>query len=132
MSESSSRHLRRGWRFLLPVIAVIAIMFAAVACGGTSINRTSSGTYVNQTAWNEAGCGPSVYEPRPSFQNAVASVVGAQRGVSDLSFDADPNTGVYVFDTTPVWGQTGWWILGGTSVASPSLAGVINLISHSG
>ncbi len=29
-----------------------------VACGGTTINRTSNGTYVSQTAWNEAGAGP--------------------------------------------------------------------------
>jgi subtilase family serine protease len=43
-----------------------------------------------------------------------------------MSFDADPNTGVYIYDTTPVWGETGWWILGGTSVSSPSLAGIVN------
>jgi subtilase family serine protease len=98
-----------------------------VACGGTTINRTSSGAYVNQTAWNEAGCGPSVYEPRPSFQIGVSSVVGAKRGVADLSFEADPNTGVYVYDSTPFEGSAGWWIMGGTSVASPCLAGVVNV-----
>ncbi|HEX4139720.1 MAG TPA: S53 family peptidase [Candidatus Methylacidiphilales bacterium] len=98
-----------------------------VACGGTSINRTASGTYVNQTAWNEAGCGPSVYETRPSFQNGVSSVVGSKRGVSDMSFDANPNTGVYVYDSTPFEGSSGWWILGGTSVSSPCLAGVVNV-----
>jgi len=103
-----------------------------VSCGGTSVVRSSTGVFEREKGWSDTGCGPSIYEPRPSFQNAVASVVGAQRGVSDLSFDADPNTGVYVFDTTPVWGQTGWWILGGTSVASPSLAGVINLAASSG
>jgi subtilase family serine protease len=59
-------------------------------------------------------------------------VVGAKRGVSDLAFDSDPNTGVYVYDSTPLWGESGWWILGGTSVASPSLAGVFNLAATSG
>lgn len=98
-----------------------------VSCGGTSINRTSSGAYVNQTAWNEAGCGPSVYEPRPSFQSGVASVVGTKRGVSDMSFEANPSTGVYVYDSTAFEGESGWWILGGTSVASPCLAGVVNV-----
>jgi kumamolisin len=29
-------------------------------------------------------------------------------------------------------GEDGWWILGGTSVASPSLAGVVNLAAASG
>ena len=104
-----------------------------VSCGGTSINRnTTTGAFLSETGWADAGCGPSVYEPRPSYQNGVASVVGAKRGVSDISFDSDPNTGVYVFDSTPLWGGSGWWILGGTSVASPSLAGVINLAASSG
>ena len=103
-----------------------------VACGGTSVNRASTGAFINQTAWSDTGCGPSVYEPRPAFQNAVAKVVGNKRGVSDLSFVADPKTGVYVYDTTPIWGSTGWFILGGTSVASPSLAGVVNLAAAAG
>jgi kumamolisin len=103
-----------------------------VSCGGTSVNRNTSGAFVSETGWNDTGCGPSVYEPRPSFQNGVSSVVGAKRGVSDLSFDADPNTGVYVFDSTPLWGESGWWILGGTSVSSPSLAGVINTAATAG
>ena len=102
-----------------------------VACGGTSVNRTSSGTYVSQTAWSQGGCGPSVYETRPSFQIGVSSVVGTKRGVSDLAFEADPNTGVYVYDSTPFEGSSGWWILGGTSVASPCLAAVVNVAGAS-
>jgi subtilase family serine protease len=104
-----------------------------VSCGGTSVNRsTTTGAFVNETGWNDTGCGPSLYELRPSYQNSVASVVGAYRGVSDLSFEADPNTGVYVYDSTALWGGRGWWILGGTSVSSPCLAGVINLAASSG
>jgi kumamolisin len=103
-----------------------------VSCGGTSINRNTSGTFLSETGWNDTGCGPSAYEPRPSYQSAVASVVGTKRGVSDLAFEADPNTGVYVYDSTALWGESGWWILGGTSVASPSLAGVVNLAASSG
>ena len=103
-----------------------------VACGGTTVNRNSSGVFLNETGWNDTGCGPSAYEARPAFQSKVASVVGSKRGVSDLSFESDPNTGVYVFDSTPLWGKSGWWILGGTSVASPSLAGVLNLAASTG
>ncbi|HEV3271079.1 MAG TPA: S53 family peptidase [Candidatus Methylacidiphilales bacterium] len=103
-----------------------------VSCGGTSVNRSATGIFLSETGWNDTGCGPSVYEPRPGYQNGVASVVGAKRGVSDLAFDSDPNTGVYVYDSTPLWGESGWWILGGTSVASPSLAGVFNLAATSG
>jgi subtilase family serine protease len=97
-----------------------------IACGGTSLTRSSSGALLSQTAWNEGGCGLSTYESRPSFQNSVSSVVGSKRGVSDMAFEADPNTGVYVYDTTPFEGSTGWWILGGTSVSAPCLAGVVN------
>jgi subtilase family serine protease len=44
-----------------------------------------------------------------------------------LSFDADPFTGVWVYDTFPIYGYVyQWWIVGGTSVSSPSLAGIIN------
>jgi subtilase family serine protease len=103
-----------------------------VSCGGTSVNRSTSGVFLSETGWNDTGCGPSAYEPRPGYQNGVASVVGTKRGVSDLSFDSNPNTGVYVYDSTPLWGESGWWILGGTSVASPSLAGVLNLAASSG
>jgi len=103
-----------------------------VSCGGTTVNRSATGAFLSETGWSDTGCGPSLYEPRPSYQNGVASVVGTKRGVSDIAFDADPNTGVYVYDSTPLWGESGWWILGGTSVASPSLAGVLNLAASSG
>src|ERR1700683_3785780 len=66
-----------------------------VSCGGTSVNRNASGAFVSETGWNSTGCGPSAYEPRPSFQNSasVTAVVGSKRGVSDLAFDSDPTTG---------------------------------------
>lgn len=103
-----------------------------VSCGGTSLNRNSGGAFLNETAWKSTGCGLSAYESRPSYQNAIASVVGNRRGMNDIAFDADPNTGVYVYDSTPVWGQRGWWILGGTSLATPALAGVINMAASLG
>jgi subtilase family serine protease len=51
---------------------------------------------------------------------------GTKRGTPDLSFDADPNSGVSVYDSTPYEGQSGWWVVGGTSVSAPALAGIIN------
>jgi kumamolisin len=45
------------------------------------------------------------------------------RQTPDLSFDADPASGVWVYDT---YGFGGWLVVGGTSVASPSLAGIVN------
>ena len=44
------------------------------------------------------------------------------RDTPDIAFDADPASGVYVFDSN----SGGWFIVGGTSVSSPALAGIVN------
>jgi subtilase family serine protease len=100
-----------------------------VSIGGTSLNRTSSGALTNETVWDDTGCGISKYEMRPTFQNVISSDIGNHRAANDVAFDADPNTGVLVYDTTPLYGETGWWTVGGTSLGSPSWAGVVNLAS---
>jgi kumamolisin len=102
-----------------------------VAAGGTTLSRNPiTGAFQAELAWNSAGGGPSTVEPRPSYQNGIQAIVGNARGVPDLSFDADPVTGVLVLDSIPVANEGGgpntWWILGGTSVSSPSLAGIVN------
>jgi kumamolisin len=97
-----------------------------VAAGGTRINRDASGKFLSETGWSGSGGGPSKYEPRPSYQDIIQTIVGGTRGVPDYSFDADPNTGVSVYDSTSCKGSSGWLVFGGTSVASPSLAGIIN------
>jgi kumamolisin len=98
-----------------------------VAAGGTSISRNPfTGSFIAETAWVDTGGGVSEFEPRPGYQDDIASIVGPARGVPDLSFDANPTTGVWVYDSTPFEGFTGWWIVGGTSVSSPSLAGIVN------
>lgn len=97
-----------------------------VAAGGTTVSRdTNSGDFILENTWQDAGGGPSQVETRPAFQNGVQFIVGNARGTPDLSFDSNPNTGVWAFDENPVLGS-GWFIVGGTSVASPSLAGIIN------
>jgi kumamolisin len=94
-----------------------------VSAGGTTVRRNpSTGLYVSEEPWDEAGGGVSFYEARPSYQGAISSLVGNARGVPDLSFDANPITGVWVL----VSAQGGWYTVGGTSVASPSLAGIVN------
>jgi subtilase family serine protease len=97
-----------------------------VAAGGTSLTLNANGTRKTETGWSGSGGGPSTYEPRPSYQNGIQSIVGSKRGVPDFSFDADPNTGVAVYDSTKCQGMSGWMVFGGTSVASPSLAGIVD------
>jgi kumamolisin len=94
-----------------------------VSAGGTQVNRNGSGAYTNQTAWSDGGGGASKYESRPTFQNAIQGIVGSKRGTPDLSFDASGGSPVAVYNSN-CYG--GWLEVYGTSVASPSLAGIIN------
>ena len=97
-----------------------------LAAGGTSISRDPfTGRFLLENTWQDAGGGPSEFEPRPGYQDVVRDRVGPSRGTPDLSFDANPNSGVWVFDSNPVFG-TGWFIVGGTSLSAPALAGIIN------
>ncbi len=96
-----------------------------VSAGGTTINR-SGATFVSETGWSGSGGGPSAFESTPSYQVGVANASTTQRSSPDFSFDADPNSGVSVFDSTSCQGLSGWLVFGGTSVASPSLSGIVN------
>lgn len=101
-----------------------------VSAGGTSVNRDSNGNFTGESTWSDAGGGASRMEPVPDYQSAIytlAQLLGRHRGTPDLSFDADPYTGVSVYDSTPCQGYSGWMIFGGTSVSAPSLAGIVNL-----
>jgi subtilase family serine protease len=107
-----------------------SVLQNVIGAGGTSINRNPSHVFTDQTSWVDGGGGISSQIAIPSYQAAekkVAKVVGKKRGVPDFSFDANPNTGVVIYDTTPYEGETlDWAVVGGTSVASPALAASIN------
>ncbi len=97
-----------------------------LSAGGTAIHRDANGDFVSETGWGGSGGGKSRFISRPAYQNRISSIVGSGRGIPDLSFDASPATGVSVYDSTPYMGVDGWLVFGGTSVAAPSLAGIIN------
>ncbi len=99
-----------------------------VAAGGTTISRDSStGRFLLESSWQDAGGGPSLFEPRPHFQDRLARIVGQSRGTPDLAFNANPATGVWVVDTNLFEGLPGgFFIVGGTSLSSPALAGIVN------
>ena len=101
-----------------------------VSAGGTSVNRSGGLFTGNETAWSGSGGGPSKYEPIPGYQSVVVGIVGSARGTPDFSFDANPSTGVSVYDSTSCQGLNGWLVFGGTSVSSPSLAGIVNFAGH--
>ena len=45
-----------------------------------------------------------------------------KRATPDVSLDADPASGVSVYDSTRYQGQSGWFTVGGTSASSPMWA----------
>ena len=94
------------------------------AVGGTSLTRASNTRGWSETAWSGAGSGCSAYEPKPIWQKDAGC---SRRTVADVSADADPNTGVAVYDT---YHTGGWLVFGGTSVASPIIAGVYALAGN--
>jgi subtilase family serine protease len=94
-----------------------------VAAGGTTLHFSGS-NFSSETAWSGSGGGPSTYESQPTYQSGIVS--GSKRGIPDFSFDADPSSGVSVYDSTSCGGLVGWLVFGGTSVSSPSLAGIVN------
>jgi len=103
------------------------------AVGGTTLNLNADNTRSSETAWSGAGSGCSAYEAKPSWQHDSGC---ARRTVADVSADADPNTGAAVYDSTPYclignfFCTTGWYQVGGTSLASPLIAAVYALAGN--
>lgn len=97
-----------------------------VAVGGTTLSE-AEGDW-QSTVWEGSGGGCSSIFPAHSWQSALGdwsqTSCGADRLSADVSAEADPDTGVAVYDSTPEFkgAETGWTVYGGTSVASPILA----------
>jgi subtilase family serine protease len=96
-----------------------------LAVGGTSLTLTTSNAYSSETAWSSSGGGVSSFEAQPGYQTNYG-IHNSGRGTVDVSFDADPNTGVYVYDSF-YFGGGGWFQVGGTSLSAPSWAGLVAL-----
>jgi kumamolisin len=95
-----------------------------VAVGGTVIDRNANGDYTQQTAWLDGGGGLSRFEPIPSFQTVISGLVGTKRGVPDLALIA--GTGTAIYNTGGGTCGSGWEEVEGTSIAAPSVAGIVN------
>ncbi|MHB2022863.1 MAG: hypothetical protein ACYCO3_05985 [Mycobacteriales bacterium] len=106
------------------------------AVGGTSLTYSGFGSTLSwnpQSVWSSAGSGCSTYEAMPTWQNDSSayyqSSVCTNRQVADVAAVADPNTGVAVYDS---YGESGWMVFGGTSVAAQVIGGVYGLAAGSG
>ena len=95
-----------------------------VAVGGTTIN-VSGTTYVSESGWSGSGGGPSAYYSQPSYQSGVVIQQTTKRANPDVAYNADPNSGVAVYDSVPYNGTTyGWITIGGTSAGAPQWAAI--------
>jgi hypothetical protein len=108
-----------------------------ISTGGTTLQLTSSNTILSEAGWGNgawsfllggSGGGFSQVESLPSYQSNIPTVQHGFKLTSfgvrlnpDVAFNADPNTGVYVYDAA----DGGWNQVGGTSAAAPAWAGLI-------
>ncbi|MDN4595149.1 S53 family peptidase [Polycladomyces subterraneus] len=121
LASSGDSGAGTGWPAVSPFV---------LAVGGTSLQIDTSGNYLSESGWSGSGGGTSTYVARPSYQDGWSNIVGTQRGNPDISFDADPYTGVAVYSGTKYQGQSGWFVVGGTSLGSPCWAAMLALVDQ--
>jgi subtilase family serine protease len=96
-----------------------------LAVGGTTLSIGSTNTYVSESGWSGSGGGPSPYESQPAYQKGVVTQSTTQRAAPDVAFDADPNSGVAVYDSYNNGTSYPWSLVGGTSFSAPAWAGIL-------
>ncbi|MDF3084784.1 S53 family peptidase [Burkholderia sola] len=98
-----------------------------LSVGGTSIATDASGAYVDETAWAGSGGGQSAVETAPAYQSnfGLPSNSLGLRGLPDVAYDADPASGFAVYDSYGYAGQSGWFVVGGTSAGAPQWSALI-------
>ena len=115
--------------------------------GGTQLHLDANGNHASpDTVWNDTysvptnqfifgdngpnplagGGGKSVLFSRPGYQTLVRNVVGASRGVPDISMSAACNGAVDVYQSFPGI-PAGWYPTCGTSEATPLFSGIVAL-----
>jgi subtilase family serine protease len=103
------------------------------AVGGTMLHLDATGRRTApDVVWNDGGAGAgggglSAVFDRPDFQDGVRRVVGERRGVPDVSLSAALTGAVPIYVSLPGPGGpvAGWGLAGGTSEATPLLAGIV-------
>lgn len=101
-----------------------------VSVGGTSLYPFNNSRGWIETAWSDAGSSCSTFVKRPSWVKLSKSLRCPKdtRPISDVSAVSDPNTGVLVYLSYPYSG--GFYVVGGTSAASPIVASIYALAGN--
>ena len=99
-----------------------------VAVGGTSLTTSGTGAYVSESVWANSGGGASFYETEPAAQRSVQST--GKRTTPDVAYDANPQTGLAVYDSFGATATSGWRELGGTSAGTPQWAALLAITNQ--
>jgi subtilase family serine protease len=82
---------------------------------------------VREVGWIASGGGFSHVFATPAYQitlPAGSTPIGAMRGVPDVALQASARTGALIYVSLPPI-TPGWYIIGGTSLATPQWAGLV-------
>ena len=103
---------------------------------GNSSNYTSALKYIPEVVWNQSGSvsggsglwggggGPSSVYPKPAWQTGTGVPADGHRDVPDVSLTAS------TYDGYVIYMNGGFYLLGGTSAAAPSFAGLMALAAQ--
>ncbi|HXZ57847.1 MAG TPA: S53 family peptidase [Gaiellaceae bacterium] len=103
--------------------------------GGTQLELDDAGNRLSpDVVWNDGsgagGGGLSRIFARPAYQSAVSGIVGSHRGTPDISLSAAVDGGVWVYGSY-VGQASAYDVYGGTSAATPELAGIVAIANQS-
>lgn len=112
-----------------------SVSASVIAVGGTSLVKSATATRGwTETAWatsakaqGAGGSSCSISIPKPTYQNALNTQC-TFRAAADVAAVGDPATGVAVYNKN----AGGFIVVGGTSAASPFVAGVFALYGKGG
>jgi subtilase family serine protease len=96
-----------------------------LSVGGTALTLGPGNVWSSEVGWSDSGGGPSAYESQPPYQKGVVTQTSSARPTPDVAYDASPSTGVYVYDSVPYEGGSGWWEVGGTSAGAPQWSALL-------
>jgi subtilase family serine protease len=101
-----------------------------LAVGGTSLYLDGQNNWSSELAWFDSGGGISTIASEPTYQQSVQPT--GNRTTPDVAYNADPKTGLAVFDSTPALGFFGgpWFKIGGTSAGAPEWAGLLAIANE--
>jgi subtilase family serine protease len=120
--------------YAFPTVIFPASSPWVTAVGGTSLYAEPSGKYQFEIVWNDhyiggGGGGVSQQFAEPGYQYSLPASVQTElnnhRGIPDVSYNADPNTAILVYESFLGPSNSGFYFIGGTSEGSPQWAGIV-------